>query len=164
MAPATYGGTVISWAFVLLKPIALVIVGRVNLVPVVVSPVFRYRELGRGGTVRTSRLTQKHIRLNIQPPITQNTPDILPPEPILRILLLQHTTLLDKPLQLQEPDLICVQPLGSSRRVNQQEERRHAQDNSRQALNDENPAPARVPSNAVHFRDCGGEEAGKCAG
>jgi hypothetical protein len=33
-APATYGGTVISCAFVLLKPIPLVIVGNVNFVPV----------------------------------------------------------------------------------------------------------------------------------
>jgi hypothetical protein len=32
-APATYGGTVISWALVLLKPILFVIVGKVNFVP-----------------------------------------------------------------------------------------------------------------------------------
>jgi len=149
---------------VLLKPIALVIVGRVNFVPVVVSSVFRYEESGKGDTVRTSRLTQQHISLDIQPPITQNSPQILPPESLLRNLLLQYATLLDKPLQLQKPNLICVQPLRPPRRINQQKERRHAQNNSRQSLNDENPAPARVSADAVHFRDCGGEKTGECPG
>jgi len=33
MAATTYGGAEVSWALVELKPIALVMVGRVNLIP-----------------------------------------------------------------------------------------------------------------------------------
>jgi hypothetical protein len=37
MAPATYGGTVMSCALVLVNPIPFVIVGKVNLVPAQMS-------------------------------------------------------------------------------------------------------------------------------
>jgi len=150
-----------SWAWVLVKPIAFVMVGMVNLMPVMrVSPgVF---ESDKRITIGASGLAEQDVRQHVHSPVQQHGFDISPRGSLP--LLLEVATLFDKMLQLQVPNLLGVKPLPRSPgRVDQKEEAHYSQDDSDNSLKKEDPPPALLASHAIHLRNTGCQKAGESA-
>ena len=97
--------------------------------------------------------------MDVDAPVGENHLQILPFD---GSLVLETTTLLDEHTQLEVSNLIGLKPaFGEGGRVDEQEEAAHTKNDSGEALQDENPSPALIATDAVHLSNTRGQETGE---